>query len=163
MPQSRSRRDVLQQCAIGIPILLLSGCLRLRASEEEGTPTENTPRDTNEGGIESTTPVRTVTPTQTEFPTSTSTKSPTPVVTPTPGSSGEFDPTVTWNSCTSFTVDAENYSAVFVSLADGSIESFEEGYSGENTFAASGPINSIEIYSDSGQYSAPNPDASTCS
>lgn len=76
--------------------------------------------------------------------------------------SGEFEATVTFESCTEFTVEAEEFSSVWAALAGGEVDQWEEGYSGSESFEASGPINSVTVYGESGNYEAPNPDAAQC-
>jgi hypothetical protein len=88
------------------------------------------------------------------------TSTPTEDGTITPG--GDFDATITFQSCTEFTVEAEEYTHVFVAVAGGTVDSFEEGYSGEESFEASGPINSVTVHGEGGSYEAPNPDAGEC-
>jgi hypothetical protein len=78
----------------------------------------------------------------------------------TPG--GDFDAAVTFQSCTEFTVEAEEYTTVFAVIAGGENSEWNEGYSGSESFEASGPVNTVVVYSGEGSYEAPNPEASEC-
>lgn len=78
----------------------------------------------------------------------------------TPG--GDFEASVTFQSCTEFTVEAESFTTVFAVVAGGENGEWDEGYSGSESFEASGPINTVVVYSDAGSYEAPNPNAGEC-
>lgn len=74
-----------------------------------------------------------------------------------------YSPSVTWDSCTSVTVDSsEPYNAVALGLADGNTTMNEESFEGETTFESDIAINTVVIWSDAGQASVDNPDYESC-
>lgn len=103
-------------------------------------------------GDDETTPTATPTPTASPTPTQTETATPTETV-----------PTidVAFRSCTTVEVVGETYSAVAL-LVNGSTAMHEEGYSGSNTFEASGVVSSAVVWSASGRVSVQNPDLESC-
>lgn len=117
---------------------LIAGC----DGNDDGTPTEEPPVD------------------ETGTPDGDGTPADENGGTVTPG--GDFDATVTFESCSEFTVEAEEYSTVFAVVAGGENGEWDEGYSGSENFEASGPVNTVVVYAANGSYEAPNPDASEC-
>lgn len=80
------------------------------------------------------------------------------------GGTGEFQPTVTYNTCTKVTIEAdEPYSAVALGLVDGTSEMHREGYEGTTTFEADSTINEVLIWSEAGDKSNKvNPSVDSC-
>lgn len=80
------------------------------------------------------------------------------------GGSGNFQPTVTFNSCTKVTVEAdEAYQAVAVGLVDGTNDMHNDGYEGSNTFEADQTIDEVLVWSESGDKSNKvNPNVDSC-
>lgn len=76
-----------------------------------------------------------------------------------------YAPSITWDSCTSVTVDSEQpYNAVALALADGTPQMKEEGYEGETTFESEVAINRVTVWSEAadGMESRDNPDFESC-
>jgi len=79
--------------------------------------------------------------------------------TPTPG---EFTAIISFTDCTTVIVDADEYTAVGLSLKNGTTVIHENDYSGEETFEASGVINEIIVWGPGGKESAFQSDVENC-
>jgi hypothetical protein len=80
------------------------------------------------------------------------------------GGTGNFQPTVTYNSCTKVTVEAdEPYTAVAIGLVDGTNEMHQDDYEGTTTFEADITIDEVLIWSAAGDKSNKiNPSVDSC-
>jgi len=80
------------------------------------------------------------------------------------GGTGQFQPTVTYNTCQKVTIEAdEPYSAVAIGLIDGTNEMHTEGYDGTTTFEADITIDEVLIWSEAGDKSNKiNPNVDAC-
>lgn len=89
----------------------------------------------------------------------------TPQTTPTrtPRAGGDWEPdSLTWDSCTEFTVEADQFSTVFAALADGNVFEEEGDFSGSESFETDEVISEVSIYNDEGRYDEENPDYDEC-
>lgn len=88
---------------------------------------------------------------------------PEPTATRTPRAGGDWEPdSLTWDSCTEFTVEAEQFNTVFASLDDGSVFEEEGDFSGSESFETDAVIAEVSIYNEQGRYDEENPDYEEC-
>jgi hypothetical protein len=120
------------------------------SSSSTGTPTSESESDSGDG-----------TPTDGSTPAETATDSNTP-----DQSSGDFQPTISFENCARVVVDAPAYDTVALHFKD-IVQRFDKGYEGEDDFRGRGDytgkiIWKVSVTHDGDTASRKNPDLSSC-